>query len=94
MTVASSIIRDTAQTISNTTGQPATTLDVYGGYVFGTKMVPDSEQADSATPLSAFVPASYLANNGMQDWTVGDFQSRMGAKLGSTANRPVLTTGA
>ena len=36
-TVASYIIRDTAQTISAQTGQPATTLDVYGGYVFGTQ---------------------------------------------------------
>ena len=35
-TVASYIMRDTAQTISNATGQAATTLDTYGGYLFGT----------------------------------------------------------
>jgi hypothetical protein len=50
--------------------------------------------ADTTTPLSAVVPSSYLANNGMQNWTVGDFRSRMGSKLGSTANQAVLTTGA
>ena len=94
-TVASSIIRDTAQAVSNTTGQPATTLDVYGGYVFGTQNgARIASEANSTTPLSAIVPASYLANNGMQNWTVGDFRSRMGAKLGSTANQAVLTTGA
>ena len=37
-TVASNIIRDTAQTVSNTTGQPATTLEVYGGYLFGLRI--------------------------------------------------------
>lgn len=91
-TVASSIIHDTARTVSNTTGQPATTLDVYGGYVFGAENgARIASVADTATPLSAIVPPSYLANNGMQNWTVGDFRSRMGAKLGETANQAVLT---
>ena len=93
-TVASYIIRDTAQAISTETGQPATTLDAYGGYVFGAENGAQIATRDAATPLSAIVPASYLANNGMQNWTVGDFRSRMGAKLGSAANQAVLATGA
>ena len=92
--VASYLIRDTAQAISNSTGQPATTLDTYAGYLFGTNNGAEIATRDAATPLSAIVPQSYLANNGMQNWTVGDFRSRMGAKLGSTANQAVLTTGA
>lgn len=93
-TVASYIIRDTAQTISNSTGQPATTAQVYAGYLFGPNNGVQIAAAQDSTPLSAIVPQSYLANNGMQNLTVGDFRSRISARLGSTANQTVLTTGA
>jgi Transglycosylase SLT domain len=92
-TVASNIVRDTAQTVSNATGHPATTLQVYGGYLFGPSYAGALATEADSTPLSAIIPAASLANNGMQNLTVGDFRTRMGAKLGETANRAVLVTG-
>ena len=93
-TVASNIIRDTAQTVSNATGQPATTLQVYGGYLFGPSYAGALATEAESTPLSAIIPAASLTNNGMQNLTVGDFRSRFSGKLGPAANQPVLTTGA
>ena len=92
--VASNIIRDTAQTVSNATGQSATTLQVYGGYLFGPSYAGALATEADSTPLSAIIPAASLANNGMQNLTVGDFRSRISSRLGSAANQPVLTTGA
>jgi len=36
--------------------------------------------------------ATALANNNMTGWTVGQFQSTMSSRLGSTANQTVLTS--
>ena len=66
-TVASNIIRDTAQTVSNATGQPATTLQVYGGYLFGPSYAGALATEAESTPLSAIIPAASLTNNGMQN---------------------------
>ena len=92
--VASNIIRDTAQKVSNATGQSATTLQVYGGYLFGPSYAGALATEADGTPLSAIIPAASLANNGMQNLTVGDFRSRISSRLGSAANQPVLTTAA
>jgi hypothetical protein len=42
-------------------------------------------------PLSDYVSAQDLANNGMQGWTVGEFQQNMAQRLGGTANEPVFS---
>jgi hypothetical protein len=88
------IIHDTAQTVSSATGQPATTLQVYGGYLFGPSYAGALATEADSTPLSAIIPAASLANNGMQNLTVGAFRSRFGNKLGEASNRAVLVTGA
>lgn len=89
-TVASYIIRDYGGTISEATGQPATVLQTYGAYLFGPSYGATIASAASSTPLSNIVPASYLSNNGMTGWTVGQFNATIGAKLGSTASQTVI----
>jgi hypothetical protein len=45
--------------------------------------------ADPAKPLSSFVSDQALSNNNMTGWTVGQFYSKFGNKLGSGANQTV-----
>jgi len=90
--VAAYVIRDYASTISNATGQPATTLDAYGAYVYGPNAGIQIATSDPSTPLSAIVSQQALSNNGMSSWSVGDFRSRFSSKFGSSANQPVLTS--
>ena len=85
------LYRATAQRISDAIGRQATTLDAYGGYVFGPTYGARIASESGSTPLSAIIPSSYLTNNGMQNWTVADFRSTMGNRLGSTASQVVLT---
>ena len=86
------LMRDYAMTVSQAIGQPATTLQTYGAWVFGTQAGSDIASSEPDTPLSSIVPARSLANNGMTSWTVGQFQRVMGNHLGSAANQPVLTS--
>jgi hypothetical protein len=90
--VASYIIKDYASTVSQATGQPATVLQTYGAYVFGPTPGSQIATADPSAPLSSYVSAKSLANNNMQGWTVGQFQSVMGARLGSTASTTVSSS--
>jgi muramidase (phage lysozyme) len=90
--VASYIIKDYAGTVSQATGEPATVLQTYGAYVFGATPGAQIAAADSSAPLSNYVSATALANNNMTGWTVGQFQSTMSSRLGSTANQTVLTS--
>jgi hypothetical protein len=90
--VASYIIKDYANTVSQATGQPATVLQTYGAYVFGPTAGGQVAAADPSAPLSNYVSVRALANNSMQGWTVGQFQSTMSSRLGSTANATVLAS--
>ena len=85
-------LQQIASTIGAATGQPATTVQAYSGWVFGPDAGAQIANASASTPLSALVSAQSLANNGMSNWTVGDFDAAMSAKLGAVANQTVLTT--
>ncbi|MBV8457338.1 MAG: transglycosylase SLT domain-containing protein [Acetobacteraceae bacterium] len=89
--VASYIIRDYAGAVSNATGQPATTLDAYGAYIFGPTAGAQLATANANASLSSFISSQALANNGMQSWSVGDFRSVFGSRLGSSASQLVLS---
>jgi hypothetical protein len=91
-TAAPYYLQQIASTVTAATGEPATTLQAYGAWVFGPDAGAQIATATSSTPLSAIVSAQSLANNGMSNWTVGDFQTAMAARLGPAANQPVLTT--
>ena len=91
-TVAPYYLQQIASVIGAATGQPATTLQAYGGWVFGPDAGAQIANAASNTPLSALVSAQSLANNGMSGWTVGDFRAAMTTRLGAVANQTVLTT--
>ncbi len=88
--VASYIAKDYAAAVSNKTGQPATVLQTYGAWVFGPSPGGNMARADASDPLSSFVSAKALSNNNMTGWTVGQFYSTFGNKLGSTSNQTVL----
>ena len=90
-TEVSYLMRDNANAISQATGQPATTLQAYGGWVFGTTPGVQIASATDSAPLSQFVSSTALANNGMSSWTVGQFRQVMTNRLGSAANQAVLT---
>jgi hypothetical protein len=85
-------LQQIASTIGAATGQPASTLQAYGGWVFGPDAGAQIATASASTPLSAMASAQSLANNGMSNWTVGDFETAMTTKLGAAANQTVLTT--
>jgi hypothetical protein len=81
-----------AAVIAAASGHPATTLEVYAGWVFG----PDAgmqmvSQSDGA-PLGTLVSAITLRNRGMIGWTVGEFREAMTPWLGAAANQTVLTS--
>lgn len=81
-----------ANTISQTTGAPATVLQTYGAWVLGPNPGSAISIANASAPLSDYVSAKALANNNMTGWTVGQFYSTMSAHLGSAANETVLQT--
>jgi hypothetical protein len=91
-TVASYIAKDYATTVSNSTNQPATVLQTYGAWVYGPTAGAKMATADASAPLSNFISDTALENNHMTGWTVGEFNTVFSAKLGSTANQPVLTS--
>ncbi len=87
--VASYIAKDYSSAVSKQTGQPATVLQTYGAWVFGPSPGGNMATADPAKPLSSFVSDKALSNNNMTGWTVGQFYSTFGNKLGSGANQTV-----
>jgi hypothetical protein len=89
--VAAYVIKDYASAVSSATNQPATVLQTYGAYLYGPQYGARIAAEADTTPLSAIVPASSLANNGMQNWTVGDFRTTFGAKFGGSANQLVFS---
>lgn len=90
-TEVSYLMRDNAEAVSQMTGQPATTLQAYGGWVFGASTGARIAAVSADTPLSQLVSAQALANNNMTSWTVGQFRQVMTNRLGSAANQAVLT---
>jgi len=91
-TEVSYLMRDNANAVSQVTGQPATTLQAYGGWVFGASSGAQIAAVTPDTPLNQIVLAQALANNGMSSWTVGQFRQVMTNRLGAAANQPVLTS--
>ncbi len=91
-TEVSYLMRDNADAVSQVTRQPATTLQAYGGWVFGASAGAQIAAVSADTPLSQIVSAQALANNNMASWTVGQFRQVMTNRLGSAANQPVLTS--
>lgn len=87
--VASYIIQNYANSVSQATGQPATVVQTYGAYVFGPSAGAQMATADPSAPLSSFVSSQALSNNNMQGWTVGQFQQVMSGRLGPTASQTV-----
>lgn len=89
-TAAAYLLRDTAQAIGAQTQQPVTTVQAYGGWVFGPTPGGQIATASFDTPLSAIVSAKALSNNGMGGWSVGQFQQFAAGRLGPAANQIVL----
>jgi hypothetical protein len=87
--VASYIAKDYSSAVSQATQQPATVVQTYGAWVFGPSPGSKMATADPSTPLGQFVSDKALSNNNMTGWTVGQFYSTFGNKLGSAANQTV-----
>jgi hypothetical protein len=90
--VASYIIASYANTVSQATNAPATVLQTYGAYVFGSSAGSAIATANASEPLSNYVSSTALSNNNMTGWTVGQFDSVMSGRLGSSANEAVTTS--
>ncbi len=87
--VASYIAKDYSSAVSQATQQPATVLQTYGAWVFGPSPGSKMATADPSTPLGQFVSPTALSNNNMTGWTVGQFYTNFGNKLGSAASQTV-----
>ena len=90
--VSNYIIREYAATTQNALGRPVTTQDVWGSYLFGPRdgIKVAAAGASPDTPLNALVSSTALSNNGMSNWTVGQWQSYAGQRLGGAAGHIVL----
>ncbi|GBQ81398.1 lytic transglycosylase domain-containing protein [Asaia bogorensis] len=90
--VASHIIASYSATVSARTGEPATTLQAYGAYMFGpTTGASLAAEEDQSTPLNKYVSATALADNGMSGWTVGQYYSTMASRMGSGSSSLVTS---
>lgn len=89
--VAAYIIRSSAQSVGAAINETPTVVQTYGAYVYGPGPGDAIAKAPPTEPLSQIVPAQELANNGMQNWTVGQFYSTMASRFGGTANDPVYS---
>jgi len=89
--VAGYILQNYSQSVETATGSPPTVIQSYGAWVFGAGPGSAIAVAPASMPLSDYVSAQDLANNGMQGWTVGEFQQNMAQRLGGTANEPVFS---
>ncbi len=88
--VANYIMKDYASQVSSAIGQPATVAQTYGAYVFGPAAGQRLASAvDPSAPMSSYVSATALANNGMTGWTVAQFQNRVSSKVGAVATQTV-----
>ena len=88
--VANYIMKDYGAQVSSAIGQPATVQQTYGAYVFGPAAGQRLAAAvDSSAPMSNYVSATALANNGMTGWTVSQFQNRVSSKVGAVATQTV-----
>jgi hypothetical protein len=88
--VASAIINSYANSVSAYTDQPATGVQVYGAYMFGSTAGEKLASAtDPDTPLSQIVPASELAANNMTGWTVQQYRQTVAARMGGGASETV-----
>ena len=91
-TVASYIAKDYSSAVSEETGQPATVVQTYGAWVFGPSPGANIAVANTSDPLSKYVSATALSNNNMTGWTVGQFNSHVTGKLGSSASTIVQSS--
>jgi hypothetical protein len=89
--VANNVIRRYAAATQNAVGREVSVAETYGSYVFGTGVGPQLVTASNDTPMSAVVPATSLANNGMTRWTVGQWRGYAGTALGAAASQPALS---
>jgi len=89
--VAGYILQNYSQSVGTAIHAPPTVIQSYGAWVFGAGPGSEIAAASADTPLSQYVTAQDLANNGMQGWTVGEFQQNMAQRLGGTANEPVFS---
>lgn len=88
--VASHIISEYATAVSSSTGQPATSLQTYGAYMFGpTAGAAIASTSNTDAPLSQFVSSTALKNNGMTGWTVGQYYQTMAQRMGTGASATV-----
>ena len=87
--VASYIAEDYSSAVSQAAQQPATVLQTHGAWVFGPSPGSKMAMTDPSTPLGQFVSPTALSNNNMTGWTVGQFYSNFGNKLGSAASQTV-----
>jgi hypothetical protein len=88
--VANNVIRRYAAATQNAVGREVSVQEVYGSYLFGPAVGPQLVTASDDTPLGAIVPQRSLANNGMQNWTVGRYRGYANNALGSAASQPAL----
>jgi hypothetical protein len=88
--VASYILQNYGNAVSQFTNGPPTVLQTYGAYMFGPTPGGEIATAPASTPLSEFVSPTALQNNDMSGWTVGEYQSVMSSRLGGTANDQVF----
>lgn len=89
--VANRVIRQYAAATQNAIGRPATTSDTYASYVYGPSIGPRIITASDETPMRNIVPEQSLRNNGMANFTAGQFRSYSQNALGPAASQVVLT---
>ena len=88
--VSSYLIRSYGGATSQALGRVATVQETYYSYVYGPAVGGKIAAADASSPLSNFVPADNLANNGMTGWTVGNLQDFTSRRLGPSASQPIF----
>lgn len=88
--VSSAIISDYSSSVSKATGTTATSAQVYGAYMFGTKAGSElASESDQSAPLSKYVSTKTLAANNMTGWTVGQYYQTVSSRMGSGATEKV-----
>lgn len=90
--VSSYLIRSYGGATSQSLGRVATVQETYYSYVYGPAVGGKIALADASSPLSNFVPADNLANNGMTGWTVGNLQDFTSRRLGPSATSPIFAS--
>lgn len=88
--VSSYLIRSYGGATSQALGRVATVQETYYSYVYGPAVGGKIAMAATSSPLSNFVPADNLANNGMTGWTVGNLQDFTSRRLGPSATSSIF----